>query len=68
MLEVMFISLIAGLFVYQVTFFRKLTKKQVNQTLRTLVTDFEPDSIREKVVTIPTQPVAIQQPVNRSNK
>lgn len=68
MLEAISISLIAGLFVYQVTFFRKLTKKQVNQTLKTLVTDFEPDSIREKVVTIPTQPIAIQEPVNRSNK
>jgi len=68
MLEAISISLIAVLFVYQVTFFRKLTKKQVNQTLKTLVTDFEPDSIREKVVTIPTQPIAIQEPVNRSNK
>jgi hypothetical protein len=67
MLEVLFIPIIAALFFLQVIFFRRLMARQVDQTLQTLVTDYEPTPTREKVVAVPSQvqPVAVQQPINQ---
>jgi hypothetical protein len=68
MLETVFFAVVVSLFVYQISFFRKQTKKQVNQIMRTFLTDFEPTSRVEKVVPTPIQPIAIQKSINHIKK
>ncbi|MRG87893.1 hypothetical protein [Salinibacillus xinjiangensis] len=65
MVELLLFSLIAGLFIYGVAFSRVMTRRQVDQTLKTLVDNWEPKTKKEKVLSVPEHQLVLQESVKQ---
>jgi len=65
MLEIVLYTLIFGLFIFGVCILRNLTKRQINNTIKTLVEDWEAEPNNVKMKPELTQPIIIQKSNNR---
>jgi hypothetical protein len=65
MIETLLVSLICGLFIYEVVILRMLMKRQINHTLKTLVEDWNPEAKSVNVLPVPKQSLAFQESIKQ---
>jgi hypothetical protein len=65
LIETLLVSLICGLFIYEVVILRMLMKRQINHTLKTLVKDWNPEKKSVNVLPVPKQSIAFQESIKQ---